>query len=43
MKTIEKVIKLLKKNMILLLVIWFVLAIGIIPAVAIGGKRLTRL
>ena len=34
MKTIEKVIKLLKKNMILLLVIWFVLAIGIIPTVA---------
>lgn len=43
MKTIEKVIKLLKKNMILLLVIWFVLAIGIIPAVAITISQGSRL
>lgn len=43
MKTIEKVIKLLKKNMILLLVIWFVLAIGIIPTVAMTISQGSRL
>ena len=43
MKTIEKIIKLLKKNMILLLVIWFVLAIGIIPTISMTIAQGSRL
>ena len=43
MKTIEKIIKLLKKNMMLLVIIWFVLAIGIVPTIAMTLAQGSRL
>ena len=43
MKTIEKIIKLLKKNMMLLVIIWFVLAIGIIPTISMTIAQGSRL